>query len=60
MGGATLTKVSNFGVGVGVVVAEARVLDSVRDRSFRECMEAAGWEVRSRDQSAAAVAGSSL
>ena len=52
LGGATLTKVSNFGVGVGVVVAEARVLDSVRDHSFRECMEAAGWELRSRDQSA--------
>jgi hypothetical protein len=54
MGGATLQKVSNLGVGVGVVVAEARVLDSVRDHSFRECMEAAGWALPSRDQSAAA------
>jgi hypothetical protein len=43
---------SGLGVGVAVVLAEARMLDSVRDHSFRDCMEAAGWELRPRDESA--------
>jgi hypothetical protein len=40
----TLTNVSSLGVGIAVVLAEARSIDSVRQRAFGECMRSAGWE----------------
>jgi hypothetical protein len=40
----TLTNVSSLGVGIAVVVAEARNIDAVRRRAFGECMRSAGWE----------------
>jgi hypothetical protein len=44
----TLTIDSGLGVGMAVFVAEARAIDSVRQRAFGKCMRSAGWEPLAR------------
>lgn len=45
----TLTNGSNLGAGFAVVMAESRVLDTVRERAFLNCMAAAGWQLGARE-----------
>ena len=43
-----LSNVSSLGVGVAVVVAEARAADEVRRGAFDACMRSAGWELQAQ------------
>ena len=43
-----LISASGLGVGVAIVLAEARATDQVRSQAFQGCMRSAGWELQAQ------------